>query len=140
MSRKGRRDGVCNDYTLAVWSRPPADAQEVQAVLEAISRREAALPDTLQLVPVARLGAGLGETELLAVDQVVRATTVQKFGPVRSLRPSLVFEVCFEALAASARHKSGVVLRQARVLGLCKDQPVHAADALPQLQGLMRPD
>ena len=122
----------------AAW-RSAAQSAQVQAVLDAITRREAALPGALQLVPVARLGAGLCEEDLMAVDQVVRATTVQKFGPVRSLRPSLVFEVCFEALETSPRHKSGVALRQARVLRLCKDQPVHAADALPQLQALMRP-
>jgi DNA ligase 1 len=124
-----------------VWSRPPASAAEVQDVLEAIARREPA-PDkgsaALQLLPFAKAYSGLSDEEFTAVDRVIRATTLDKFGPVRSVRPSLVFEIGFEGIHASPRHKSGVAVRFPRMLRIRHDKPLHEADTLQGLHQLMQ--
>jgi len=136
----GRRASVYTDYTFAVWNRPPADAAEAQAVLEAIARREPAPPrdsPALQLVPFAKAYSGLTDGEFRAVDRVIRATTLEKFGPVRSVRPSLVFEIGFEGINRSPRHKSGIAVRFPRMLRLREDKPLHEADTLAVLQALM---
>ncbi len=133
----GRRASVYTDYTFAVWSRVPASADEAQAVLDAIARREPAAPGALQLLPFAKAYSGLTDEEFRAVDQVIRATTLEKFGPVRSVRPTLVFEIGFEGIGASPRHKSGVAVRFPRMLRWRHDKPVHQADALTALQALI---
>ena len=133
----GRRAGVYTDYTFAVWNRPPADAAEAQAVVEAIAARRPAQADALQLVPVAKAYAGLTDAEFAEVDRVIRAHTLEKFGPVRSVRPLLVFELGFEGINRSQRHKSGVAVRFPRMLRIRRDKPLHEADSLPTLQALM---
>jgi DNA ligase-1 len=136
----GRRASVYTDYTFAVWNRPPRDAAEAQAVVEAIGRREPAPrddPQALQLVPFAKAYSGLGDAEFAAVDQVIRATTLEKFGPVRSVRPSLVFELGFEGIGPSPRHRSGIAVRFPRMLRQRPDKPLHEADTLHTLQALM---
>jgi DNA ligase-1 len=134
----GRRASVYTDYTFAVWSRPPADAAEAQAVVEAIARREPAVDGTLQLLPFAKAYSGLTDEEFQSVDRVIRATTLEKFGPVRSVRPSLVFEIGFEGIHASPRHKSGVAVRFPRMLRIRHDKPLHEADTLQGLHALMQ--
>jgi DNA ligase-1 len=132
----GRRAGVYTDYTFALWSRPPHDAAEAQAVVEAITRREPARPGALQLVAFAKAYSGLTDAEFARVDRVIRANTLEKFGPVRSVRPTLVFELAFEAVNASPRHKSGLAVRFPRMLRIRDDKPLHEADTLPALQAL----
>ena len=144
----GRRASVYTDYTFAVWSRAPADAAEAAAVVEAIARREPApafsrddhMRDdgggALQLLPFAKAYSGLSDAEFKDVDRVIRATTVDKFGPVRSVRPSLVFEIGFEGIGESPRHKSGVAVRFPRMLRLRPDKPLHEADTLASLRAL----
>ncbi len=133
----GRRASLYTDYTFAVWSRPPADAKEAQAVVDAITRREAAVPGALQLLPFAKAYSGLSDEEFKAVDKVIRATTLEKFGPVRSVRPTLVFEIAFEGIGASPRHKSGIAVRFPRMQRIRHDKPLHEANALADLQALM---
>jgi DNA ligase 1 len=136
----GRRASVYTDYTFAVWSRPPQDAAEAAAVVEAIARREpppAADSGALQLLPFAKAYSGLSDEEFKAVDRVIRASTVNQFGPVRSVRPSLVFEIGFEGIGASPRHKSGVAVRFPRMLRIRHDKPLHEADTLQRLQDLV---
>jgi DNA ligase-1 len=136
----GRRASVYTDYSFALWNRPPADAAEAQAVLEAIARREGAPPrdsPALQLVPFAKAYSGLTDAEFRAVDRVIRATTLEKFGPVRSVRPTLVFEIGFEGVNASPRHKSGIAVRFPRMLRIRQDKPLHEADTLATLRDLM---
>jgi DNA ligase 1 len=136
----GRRAGVYTDYTFALWNRPPHDAAEAAAVVEAIARREPAPPrdsPALQLVPFAKAYSGLSDEEFKAVDKVIRAHTLEKFGPVRSVRPSLVFELGFEGINDSPRHKSGVAVRFPRMLRIRHDKLLHEADALPGLRALM---
>ena len=133
----GRRAGVYTDYTFAVWSRPPRDAAEAQAVVEAIAARRPAEPGALQLVPFAKAYSGLTDAEFAQVDREIRAHTLEKFGPVRSVRPTLVFELGFEGINRSPRHKSGIAVRFPRMLRIRSDKPLHEADALPALEALI---
>ncbi|MEN9416509.1 MAG: hypothetical protein RI988_129 [Pseudomonadota bacterium] len=133
----GRRASVYTDYTFAVWNRVPADAAEAQAVVEAIVRREPARPGGLQLVPFAKAYSGLTDAEFARVDREIRAHTLEKFGPVRSVRPTLVFELGFEGIQASPRHKSGLAVRFPRMLRIREDKRLHEADTLGSLQALM---
>ncbi|MEI8264743.1 MAG: ATP-dependent DNA ligase [Betaproteobacteria bacterium] len=133
----GRRASVYTDYTFAVWSRPPVDAAEAAAVVEAIPRREPARPDGLHLVAFAKAYSGLSDAEFARVDKVIRATTLEKFGPVRSVAPTLVFELGFEGVSASPRHKSGIAVRFPRMLRIRDDKPLHEADTLPTLRSML---
>lgn len=136
----GRRASVYTDYTFAVWSRAPADAQEAQAVVDAIERREP-VPDAesgrLALVPFAKAYSGLTDEEFKRIDRVIRASTLEKFGPVRTVRPTLVFELGFEGIQLSTRHKSGIAVRFPRMLRIRDDKPLHEADTLDTLRALI---
>lgn len=114
----GRRASLYSDYTFAVWDGPP----------EASGRT---------LVPFAKAYSGLTDEEMRKVDAIVRKTTVEKFGPVRSVTPSLVFELGFEGIALSKRHKSGIAVRFPRMLRWRQDKPVAEADSLSTLQDLL---
>ncbi|TSE24309.1 DNA ligase B [Tepidimonas sediminis] len=114
----GRRAGLFSDYTFALWSHPPGDARR-------------------QLVPFAKAYSGLSDAELARVDAIIRRTTRDSFGPVRAVEPTLVFELGFEGLARSARHKSGVAVRFPRILRWRTDKPVEEADTLAALHALL---
>ena len=114
----GRRSGVYTDYTFAVWS----------AGEEAEPR---------ELVPFAKAYSGLSDAEIREMDAIVRRTTVETFGPVRSVTPTQVFELGFEGIAASKRHKSGVAVRFPRMLRWRRDKPVAEADTLDALRALL---
>jgi len=133
----GRRASVYTDYTFAVWNRPPRDAAEAEAVVEAIARKEPPAPGALQLVAFAKAYSGLTDEEFKGVDKVIRSTTLEKFGPVRSVRPSLVFELGFEGINRSGRHKSGIAVRFPRMLRLRDDKPLHEADTMAALEALL---
>jgi DNA ligase-1 len=133
----GRRASVYTDYTFAVWSRTPHDRAEAQAVLDAIAKKEPAQPGALQLVAFAKAYSGLTDEEFRQVDAVIRKTTLEKFGPVRSVRPSLVFELGFEGINRSPRHKSGIAVRFPRMLRMRPDKPVHEASTLQDLESLL---
>ena len=133
----GRRAGLYTDYTFAVWSRAPGGPDEAAAVVAAIEQRVPPKPGALQLLAFAKAYSGLSDEEIRQVDRVIRLSTLEKFGPVRSLRPTLVFELAFEGIAASPRHKSGVALRFPRILRLRPDKPLHLADSLTSLQALL---
>jgi DNA ligase-1 len=134
----GRRASLYTDYTFAVWSRPPIDAAQAQAVVEAIARRVPAEPGALQLVAFAKAYSGLTDDEFRAVDAVIRRTTLEKFGPVRSVKPTLVFELGFEGINRSPRHKSGIAVRFPRILRLREDKALHEADTLASLEILLQ--
>lgn len=133
----GRRASVYTDYTFAVWNRAPASAEETQAVVDAIARREPAVPGALQLVAFTKAYSGLTDAEFKAVDAVIRQHTLEKFGPVRSVRPTMVFELAFEGIARSTRHKSGVALRFPRMQRIRHDKPLHEASTLQELEQLL---
>ncbi|MBB3180112.1 ATP-dependent DNA ligase [Variovorax sp. Sphag1AA] len=114
----GRRASLYTDYTFAVWDAPP-DA-----------------PDR-KLVPFAKAYSGLTDAEIARVDAVIRRTTVESFGPVRSVTPTLVFELGFEGIARSTRHKSGIAVRFPRMLRWREDKPLEEADTLQTLSALL---
>ncbi|VXC71984.1 ATP-dependent DNA ligase [Massilia sp. 9I] len=112
----GRRASLYTDYTFAVWD---GDGEE---------RR---------LVPFAKAYSGLTDAEIQQVDNAVRKTTIEKFGPVRSVKPTMVFEIGFEGIALSTRHKAGIAVRFPRILRRRLDKPVEEADTLDTLKGLL---
>jgi ATP-dependent DNA ligase len=112
----GRRASLYSDYTFAVWTD------------DAEGRR---------LVPFAKAYSGLTDEEIAKVDAIIRRTTIEKFGPVRSVTPSMVFELGFEAIQRSPRHKSGIAVRFPRMLRWRIDKPVDEADTLETLSALL---
>ena len=112
----GRRANLYTDYTFAVWERSGAEPV---------------------LLSFAKAYSGLTDEEMRKVDAIVRKTTVEKFGPVRSVTPTLVFELGFEGIAASSRHKSGIAVRFPRMLRWRLDKPVAEADTLETLKELL---
>ena len=112
----GRRASLYTDYTFAVWD---GDGEE---------RR---------LVPFAKAYSGLTDAEIAQVDNVIRRTTIEKFGPVRSVKPTMVFEIGFEGIALSPRHKAGIAVRFPRILRRRSDKAVEEADTLDMLKGLL---
>ncbi|MHA4867180.1 ATP-dependent DNA ligase [Duganella sp. PWIR1] len=109
----GRRASLYTDYTFAVWD------------------------EERKLVPFAKAYSGLTDAEIAQVDQAIRKTTIEKFGPVRSVTPSMVFEIGFEGIASSPRHKSGVAVRFPRILRRREDKSIDEADTLASLKNLL---
>jgi DNA ligase-1 len=114
----GRRASLYSDYTFAVWDAPPEQAER-------------------KLVPFAKAYSGLTDAEMARVDAVIRKTTIESFGPVRSVKPTLVFELGFEGIAKSTRHKSGIAVRFPRMLRWREDKTVEEADTLETLGALL---
>jgi DNA ligase-1 len=108
----GRRASLHTDYTFAVW-------------------------DNGQLVPFAKAYSGLTDAELRELDSWIRRNTTEKFGPVRAVTPVHVFELGFEGIQASSRHKSGVAVRFPRILRWRTDKRAEDADTLATLRALM---
>ncbi|WMD22084.1 ATP-dependent DNA ligase [Achromobacter seleniivolatilans] len=112
-SGHGRRSTLYTDYTFGVWQG-----------------------DTL--VPIAKAYSGLDDKEILALDRWLRAHTRERFGPVRSVEPVQVFELGFEGVNLSKRHKSGIAVRFPRILRWRHDKPASEADQLDTLKALAR--
>ncbi|MBA1362977.1 ATP-dependent DNA ligase [Burkholderia gladioli] len=112
----GRRASLYTDFTFAVWDE---------------------MDGVRTLVPFAKAYSGLTDEEMRQVDAIVRRTTIEKFGPVRSVTPSLVFEIGFEGIQASPRHKSGIAVRFPRMLRWRTDKSIEDADTLAMLKGFL---
>jgi DNA ligase-1 len=108
----GRRSNLYTDYTFAVRSGE-------------------------QLVTFTKAYSGLTDKELAEVDAFVKKNSLEKFGPVRTVKPELVFEIAFEGIAASARHKSGVALRFPRINRWRKDKGPAEIDTLEALKKML---
>jgi DNA ligase-1 len=108
----GRRADLYTDYTFAVW-------------------------DGDKLVPFAKAYSGLTDAEINKVDYFVKRNTLEKFGPVRTVKPELVFEIGFEGINQSTRHKSGIALRFPRILRWRHDKPKEEADTIESLRALL---
>jgi DNA ligase-1 len=89
------------------------------------------------LITIAKAYSGLTDAEIEEVDRYVRQHSLEKFGPVRAVQPELVFELAFEGIAASPRHKSGVALRFPRILRWRRDKKALEADSLESLRRLI---
>lgn len=108
----GRRADLYTDYTFAVW-------------------------DGDKLVPFAKAYSGLTDKEIKQVDYFIKRNTLEKFGPVRTVKPELVFEIGFEGINKSSRHKSGVALRFPRILRWRQDKKIEEADTIDVLRGML---
>ena len=107
----GRRAGLFTDYTFGVWRGD-------------------------EIVPVAKAYSGLTDEEIDEVDRFVRANTTARHGPVRGVKPELVFELAFEGIQQSTRHRSGVAVRFPRIQRWRRDKSAPDADTLETLVGL----
>jgi DNA ligase-1 len=109
----GRRAGLFTDYTFGIW-------------------------DGDHLVPFAKAYSGLTNEEIRKVDQFIRRNTLEKFGPVRTVRPELVFEIHFEGIQPSTRHKSGVAVRFPRMARWRTDKKAEDADTIEVVRRLLK--
>jgi DNA ligase-1 len=110
----GRRANLFTDYTFGVW-------------------------DGTDLVPFAKAYSGLTDEEIRQVDAFVRGNTIEKFGPVRAVKPELVFELAFEGIQRSPRHRSGIAVRFPRMARWRTDKKAEAADTLETIRALLPP-
>jgi DNA ligase 1 len=109
----GRRATLYTDYTFAVWN------------------------DKGILVPFAKAYSGLTDEEIRQVDTFIKQNTVERYGPVRTVKPVLVFEIAFEGIQLSSRHKSGVAVRFPRILRWRQDKKIEDADSLYKIRALI---
>jgi DNA ligase-1 len=110
----GRRASLYTDYTFAVWHEG-------------------------ELVSFAKAYSGLDDAEIRQVDAFVRRNTLERFGPVRRVKPELVFELAFENIQRSSRHKSGIAVRFPRIARWRKDKSIDDADSLDSVKALLVP-
>jgi len=108
----GKRSSYYSDYTFGVWRGD-------------------------ELVPVGKAYFGFTDEELLQIDRWVREHTVQRFGPVREVEKQLVFEVAFDSIHPSTRHKSGLAMRFPRIARIRWDKPAAEADRIETLEKLV---
>jgi len=110
----GRRANLYTDFTFAVWSGEA-------------------------LVPFAKAYSGLTDAEFKEITKWVKKNTRERFGPVCSVQPELVFELAFEGIADSSRHKSGIAVRFPRMKRWRHDKPANEADTLDYLKAFLKP-
>jgi DNA ligase-1 len=108
----GRRASLFTDYTFAVW-------------------------DNGELVPFAKAYSGLSDAEIRQVDAFVRRNTIESFGPVRAVKPELVFELAFEGIQRSPRHRSGIAVRFPRMARWRMDKKAEEADTIETVRALL---
>jgi DNA ligase-1 len=116
MRGHGRRANLFTDYTFGLW-------------IDNNGNRE--------LVTFAKAYTGLTDKEFKEVDKFIKKNTIERFGPVRSVKPELVFEIAFEGVANSSRHKSGVAVRFPRILRWRKDKNSNQANTIENLKSLI---
>ncbi|MBO0342380.1 ATP-dependent DNA ligase [Flagellimonas profundi] len=117
MRGHGRRSNLFTDYTFALWDENEQGEKE--------------------LVTFAKAYSGLTDKEFRQVDAWIKKNTLERFGPVRSVTPHHVFEIAFEGIAPSKRHKSGVATRFPRILRWRKDKKIEEANSLDDLKSLI---
>jgi len=108
----GKRSNLFTDYTFGVWKGD-------------------------ELVPFAKAYSGLTDAEIRKVDRWVRDNTLETFGPVRAVKPELVFELAFEAIQPSSRHKSGIAVRFPRIARWRDDKKPEDADSLETIKEML---
>lgn len=108
----GKRSGLFTDYTFGVW-------------------------DNNKLITIAKAYSGLTDEEIRQVDAFVRTNTLERFGPVRVVKPELVFEIGFEGIQLSTKHKSGIAVRFPRILRWRNDKTPPEADTLERVKQLL---
>ncbi|WP_405211423.1 ATP-dependent DNA ligase [Dokdonia sp. Asnod2-E02] len=114
MRGHGRRSNLFTDYTFGLWNE-----------------------DKTELVTFAKAYSGLTDAEFRKVDNWIKKNTLERFGPVRSVTPHHVFEIAFEGIALSKRHKSGIATRFPRMLRWRHDKKIEDANTLEDLKGMI---
>ncbi|WP_142784026.1 ATP-dependent DNA ligase [Changchengzhania lutea] len=114
MRGHGRRSNLFTDYTFGLWDT-----------------------ESKQLVTFAKAYSGLTDAEFRKVDNWIKKNTLERFGPVRSVTPHLVFEIAFEGIALSKRHKSGIATRFPRILRWRQDKTIDEANTLDDLKAMI---
>jgi DNA ligase-1 len=109
----GKRAGLFTDYTFGIWEGD-------------------------HLVPFAKAYSGLTDDEIRKVDRFIRRNTLEKFGPVRTVKPELVFELHFEGIQPSTRHKSGIAVRFPRMARWRRDKKAEDADTIERVRSLLQ--
>lgn len=117
MRGHGRRSNLFTDYTFALWQTNDNGERE--------------------LVTFAKAYSGLTDAEFRRVDDFIKKNTLERFGPVRSVTPKLVFEIGFEGIALSKRHKSGVATRFPRILRWRHDKKIEDANSIEDLKNMI---
>jgi len=117
MRGHGRRSNLFTDYTFALWQNNPDGSRE--------------------LVTFAKAFSGLTDAEFRKVDDFIKKNTLERFGPVRSVVPELVFEIGFEGVALSKRHKSGIATRFPRILRWRMDKKIEEANSIDDLKSMI---
>ncbi len=117
MRGSGRRSNLFTDYTFALWENKEDGTRE--------------------LVTFAKAYSGLTDAEFRMVDDYIKKNTLERFGPVRSVTPKLVFEIGFEGIAFSGRHKSGVATRFPRILRWRHDKTIEEANSIDDLKAMI---
>ncbi len=117
MRGHGRRSNLFTDYTFALWDEKEDGSRE--------------------LVTFAKAYSGLTDAEFREVDAWIKRNTLERFGPVRSVTPTHVFEIAFEGIARSSRHKSGVATRFPRILRWRRDKTIEQANTLAEVEQLI---
>lgn len=118
MRGSGRRANLFTDYTFALWQDKEDGSRE--------------------LVTFAKAYSGLTDAEFRMVDDFIKKNTLERFGPVRSVTPALVFEIGFEGIALSSRHKSGIATRFPRILRWRTDKKIEEANTIQELKNMIR--
>jgi DNA ligase-1 len=113
----GKRSSFYSDYTFGCWNGDPDTGAE--------------------LLPVGKAYSGFTDAELKKIDKFVRQNTLNRFGPVREVTRALVFEVAFDSVHTSKRHKSGLAMRFPRIHRIRWDKPAHEADRIEGLRALV---
>ncbi len=113
----GKRASLYTDYTFGVWDTEKG-----------------------VLVSIAKAYSGLTDAEIRQVDAFIRRNMLEKFGPVRTVKPELVFELAFEGMNRSTRHKSGIAVRFPRILRWRTDKPAAEADTLESVRAMLPPE
>jgi DNA ligase-1 len=114
----GKRSSFYSDYTFGCWDGDPDAGAE--------------------LLPVGKAYSGFTDEELKQLDRFVRQNTLNRFGPIREVTRALVFEVAFDSVHSSKRHKSGLAMRFPRIHRVRWDKPAHEADRLASLRALIK--
>ena len=112
MRGHGRRTNLYTDYTFALWEKG-------------------------ELVTFAKAYSGMTDIEIKKLDQFVKQNTLDRFGPVRQVTPQLVFEIAFEGIAPSSRHKSGIAVRFPRISRWRHDKKIEEANSLDDLKAML---
>ena len=124
----GRRANLYTDYTFGLWDRPSDPS---------VAAGEGEPGQPAALVSFAKAYSGLSDEEIVALDRWIRSHTLQRFGPVRAVEPLQVFELAFEGIGPSKRHKSGLAVRFPRISRWRRDKPAGEADTLAAALALM---